>query len=152
MKADQFVLGEDGRLKLNDFNKGHLMYWNTTSNASTCSYSYVRRNPNSFASPEEYFNGERNEMTDVYSMGNVLYLLLTGKDPYNDFDGGREDIIGLVKKGKKPKLGRDILESDDYVDKVLVKAVAMCFVHDWHERYSSTEIRDFLVESLKEIN
>ena len=40
IKPDQFILAEDGKFKLNDFNKGHLMYWNTTSNTETCPYSF----------------------------------------------------------------------------------------------------------------
>jgi hypothetical protein len=170
MKADQFVLAQNGKFKLNDFNKGHLMYWNTTTitnneneneneykkdskssqsqlqSQSTCTYSYKISNPNKFASPEEYNNGERNEKIDVYSMGNVLYSLLTNEVIFYGIDS--DHAKHLLRQGKKPKLSREIRHTDDYVDSALVEALKMCFVYDWRDRPTAAEVRDYLIDTL----
>ncbi len=147
---DQFVQAEDGTFKLNDFNKGHLMYWNTTSNTETCPYQYQKgNNPNIFASPEEYRHAYRTEKLDVYSMGNVLYFLLAGEDPFDELE--KEEAVALLRKGKRPKIDAELRESEDPVDQALVRAVRMCYVRDWKERHTAMDILNFLLEAKKEM-
>ena len=130
---DQFVKCEDGRFKLNDFNKGHFMYWNTTSNAETCPYSYViGSNPNKFSAPEEYLSVDRNEKIDVWSFGNVLYNILTDEDPFDDVES--DETIALVRKKKIATFDKELLRSEDPVDKALIEAVRMCYIQDWRQR------------------
>jgi hypothetical protein len=150
IKPDQFILAEDGKFKLNDFNKGHLMYWNTTSNTETCPYSFKRGRPHSFVSPEEYLNADRNEMSDTYAVGNVIYTLLTDETPFEDYE--QEEAQEFVERGRKPELSDDVLRSDDPVDQALIEAMRMCFVYDWKDRYSSIEIRDYLVGELVKLD
>ena len=119
------------------------MYWNTTSNTETCPFHYkIGKQPNKFNAPEEYSNLDRTEMVDTFSMGNVLYQLLTNKTPFSDVD--KEDAIDLLKEGRKPRLSKELLNSDHPVDIAIIEALRMSFVHDWEDRYNSTEIRDYL--------
>lgn len=41
---DQIIVSGDGRYKLNDFNKAHFHYWNSTSNNGTCPFVYPLSN------------------------------------------------------------------------------------------------------------
>jgi len=146
LKVDQFVQDEDGLFKLNDFNKGHLMYWNSTSNADTCPYTYRKGpNPNKYAAPEEYRGDYRNEKLDVYSMGNVLYFILIGDNPFGELED--EEAVALLRRGKKPKIDVELRESEDVVDRALVRAVEMCYVHDWKERRTAMDILNILLEA-----
>ena len=45
---------------------------------SPCGF-YVGANPGKSLSPEEYNYREEDEMIDVYSMGNIFYVILTGE-------------------------------------------------------------------------
>jgi len=70
--------------------------------------------------------------TDVYSLGVILYRLLTGKSPY-DLSGSLFDVLQRVVRGKIRR-PRDIGQSiNRELEAVLLKAIA----HDQEERYSS---------------
>ena len=75
-----------GKLKINDFNLGFPMFLNTTSNSACDAYwphqcdqfgkvTYLR-------SPEECGRQQVKESSDTYSLGTVIYFILTGKKPY----------------------------------------------------------------------
>jgi len=88
------VVGVNGKVKLNDFNLGTLMRWNGTGSNSSSSSSQrpcgmpVRFLVKERKSPEE----NRNEsyvdpaMTDVYALGNLLYLIMTSRDPWTTLE------------------------------------------------------------------
>ena len=126
------------------------MYWNTTSNTETCPYAYRKGpSPNKFASPEEYRNAHRTEKLDVYSMGNVLYFLLTGDDPFDDLE--KEEAVALLRRGKKAKIRAELRTSKDPIDRTLIGAVEMCFVREWKDRHTSTDVLNFLLEAKENI-
>ena len=83
-------------------------------------------------------------------MGNVFYVLLTSKWPW---DGVKEEEAQrLVIEGKRPVVDESIKTSDDAVDKVLLKAMEMCFVHDPSKRASASEVLDFLASEMATLN
>ena len=52
MGADQFVVVADGRVKLNDFNRGHFLGWNPEKQ-EVCPFK-IKYNGGTHRSPEEY--------------------------------------------------------------------------------------------------
>ena len=70
--------------------------------------------------------------TDVYSLGVILYRLLTGQSPY-DLSGSLFDVLQRVVQGKI-RHPREITKSiDRELEALLLKALA----HDQEDRYSS---------------
>lgn len=145
--STQMVMSE-GRYKLNDFNRCHFMYWNTTSNTESCPYHYLDYNAGPFRSPEEYEYGLQSEKIDVFSMGNIFYQLLEGKEPFDEMRKLKhvddEYIQNLVKEGNRPQLSDDIINSDDPNILTILKAMSMCHTQDWRERASARKVRDVL--------
>mmetsp|Transcript_9446 Transcript_9446/g.14041 ORF Transcript_9446/g.14041 Transcript_9446/m.14041 type:complete len:539 (-) Transcript_9446:11-1627(-) len=86
LKPCNLMLTSEGKLKLNDFNKGRPLYWNTNTK-SACAYVW----PNNcgeegavtyFRSPEECAHKAVTEKADTYSLGSLFYFLLTGEKSY----------------------------------------------------------------------
>lgn len=144
----------DGVFKLNDFNRCHFMYWNTTSDSGSCPYYYPDGNAWIFRSPEEYYYDLQTEEIDVYSMGNIIYVLLMELWPFEELEaeGGSSPVRKRVRKGIRPPLDDRLLESDDPSIIAMLHAMRMCWIHEWRERATAMQVRDYLVEELEKID
>jgi len=148
IKPDQWLLGPDGHYRLNDFNRARFLGWDQEENV-TCPFR-VGKNPGIWRSPEEYKYDDQSNKGDVYSLGNILYYLLTGKQSYSR---KTEDAADLVINGHHPKIkNRDLLErntdSGSAIRRAINKAMMMCFVTDPIERLEAREIAKFLKRAL----
>jgi len=148
ISPSQFVY-IDGIYKLNDFNRVRFITTNLKTGES-CPY-FVGNNPGVFRSPEEYEYGPQTEKVDVYSLGNVFYVLLTKSWPWEDLDADNSDKAAknAVIAGKRPEIPTALKTSLDYADKVLVEAIEMCWIHDANERATAKLISDKLGEALE---
>ena len=126
------------------------MYWNTTSNESTCTYANDEPNPGIQRAPEEIiYSNNQSEKIDIWSMGHILFVILTNEYSFDENEIDMEDVQKLIMKGKRPKIPKKFRGRDNHpVDKVLLHAIDMCLVQDWRERYSSVEVRDYLAREL----
>jgi Protein kinase domain. len=148
--TNQIVKSEKGLWKLNDFNRCTFLYWNTTSDNETCPYVYTDYNAGLFRSPEEYAYTLQSEKIDVFALGNILYVLLTDNEPFDDM---REEhnstmIKEFVQNGLKPHLERDLYVSDDPSVKAIIEAMEMCHELDWRKRTRAIQVRDYLEKQL----
>ena len=100
--AKQFLVDFDGTIKLNDFNRCRLMPHNNVTNEK-CRIR-IPSAPGLHRSPEEYQREQVDEKMDVYSLGNVLYSILTGTKPWGD--QGSNTIKRWVRDGKKPTIDK----------------------------------------------
>lgn len=90
------------------------------------------------------------EKLDVFSLGNVLYFLLTQRVPLDDMDS--DDGPDFIAKGGRVKVTeKDILRSTHPFDTTLLKAMDMCFTYDPKQRASAAEVRDFIKTGLDRI-
>ena len=55
-----------------------------------------------FRAPEEYAYEPETEKIDVYSMGNIVYILLTAEYPFEKMK--REDMYEAIQKGERPEI------------------------------------------------
>ena len=90
LKPSNILVSSDGVAKLLDFGTAKLL---ETAEADTTATRFRMMTPR-YASPEQLHGGALTEATDVYSLGVVLYELLTGAWPYGD---PRSIVCGLER-------------------------------------------------------
>lgn len=101
-------------------------------------------------SPEEYAYGRQTEKVDVYSMGNVLYSILTSEYPFKHEK--YKDVCKKVIAGERPAIPKKFLNSTDPFDQTMLKAIEMCWVHDPEKRATAREVQRLFISTLKKMN
>jgi serine/threonine protein kinase len=114
---------------------------------------YTDYNAGLFRSPEEYAYTLQSEKIDVFALGNILYVLLTDKEPFEDIRKEHNSTVikELVQNGIRPILKRYLYESLDPSVNALIKAMEMCHELDWRKRARAIEVRDYLEKQLRDI-
>eukprot|EP00566_Odontella_aurita_P018632 CAMPEP_0113536478 /NCGR_PEP_ID=MMETSP0015_2-20120614/6279_1 /TAXON_ID=2838 /ORGANISM="Odontella" /LENGTH=328 /DNA_ID=CAMNT_0000435839 /DNA_START=548 /DNA_END=1534 /DNA_ORIENTATION=- /assembly_acc=CAM_ASM_000160 len=130
-----------GSYKLNDFNRARWMRRDKKDPNKDCGFK-VNKNGGKWRAPEEYAYEEETEKVDVFSLGNVLYVLLTGQDVFVGTKSG--DVPKSVQRGSRPRIPSDIRDNADSVDSSLMIAIQMCQVQDPEKRSSAKKVADFL--------
>ncbi len=147
--TSQFVyVGSTGIYKLNDFNRCRFLRWNKKTNKA-CTY-HVGNNPGTFRAPEEYKYEGQSEKVDVYSMGNIFYAILTGLYPFDDVSKSRK-VQDLVMKGIRPPISKQILNTTDPFERILLNATLECWIQDPNERASARKIQKYFEKQLVEL-
>jgi serine/threonine protein kinase len=146
IKPDQFLLHE-GYYKLSDFNRVRFLTWNYKEDLQ-CGYR-VGKNGGNYRSPEEYNYEIQTEKVDVYSMGNVLYFLLTQEDPWEGYKN--KHVYELVKRGQRPKIPIQIYNSSGVFEQYMIKAMEMAWTHSYRQRPGALEISKVLKEGLDKL-
>ncbi len=137
LKPGNILVTADGTPKLLDFGIAKLLEANESSLALT--HTQLPLTPE-YASPEQLNNQPITTTTDVYSLGVVLYEILTRRKPYHFKSPLLHEVARVVTdvEPDKPNLNDDL-------DNIVLKAMRKEPVH----RYSSVEqfnadIRRFL--------
>jgi serine/threonine protein kinase len=93
---------------------------------------------------------------DIYSLGNLFYLLLTDQWPWDDVGSGSADSERTVKKriihGERATIPDEIATSSHPVDVVLQKALVMCQEHEPSERATAAQVATFLQVTLQRVD
>ncbi|HLA96184.1 MAG TPA: serine/threonine-protein kinase, partial [Pyrinomonadaceae bacterium] len=102
LKPSNILINKEGDPKLLDFGIAKLLSpdWNESSEAATA--TQFRILTPEYASPEQFRGESTTTVTDVYSLGVVLYELLTGSRPYR-FDGMNSAEIGDALFSQEPR-------------------------------------------------
>jgi Protein tyrosine and serine/threonine kinase len=130
--------------QLNDFNRVRFVRWNVTAN-QTCTH-FVGKNPGKNRSPEEYYNHPQSEKVDVYSFGNILYMLMTSLWPFLDLTD--EEAQDEVKKGIRPEFPEDVWNSSSSIIQDLKEVMFRCHEQDPKKRPTAREVETLLLQSL----
>eukprot|EP00546_Thalassionema_frauenfeldii_P007700 CAMPEP_0178921328 /NCGR_PEP_ID=MMETSP0786-20121207/15500_1 /TAXON_ID=186022 /ORGANISM="Thalassionema frauenfeldii, Strain CCMP 1798" /LENGTH=313 /DNA_ID=CAMNT_0020595495 /DNA_START=419 /DNA_END=1360 /DNA_ORIENTATION=+ len=142
VKPDQWILGSDGHYRLNDFNRARFLGWDKEQN-TTCPF-YVGKNGGIWRAPEEYNYKQETNKIDVWSLGNVLYYLVTGERPfYSD-----KEAIKIVHAGLHPKIDTLRKSGMDASKAAMIDAMEMCFVADPSDRPEAHQIMKVLKQAL----
>jgi len=139
----------NGTLQLGDFNQGILLRRNSTAPDSACSFQ-MTKNYGTTRAPEEYSHKPQTSAVDVFSLGSILYHILTGRKVWSKYKKNKAQ--NAVIKGMLPKIDQSILNSSDPVDKLLKEALDMCYIYEPSKRATAREVATFLHKSWKELS
>ena len=143
IKADQFIY-QDGFYKLSDFNRVRFLTWDFKKNEQ-CGFK-VGKNGGEYRSPEEYLYKPETEKVDVFSLGNVLYFLLTRSEVWEDYS--HEQSYSFVKAGQRPKISEEIYNSDGIFERHMIRAMEAAWIHKPNERPGALQVANIIKEGL----
>jgi serine/threonine protein kinase len=86
-----------------------------------------------------------NEKIDVWSLGNNVYALLTGREPFNSLE--EEAIKNAVMNGEAPT-NVDHYEAHSFAEHKLVDIIKECWEYDLNQRLDIFQIVDILRDAV----
>ncbi len=98
LKPSNILVSSDGIVKLLDFGIAKLVGAGSFANADLTGVQGSMMTPN-YASPEQINGGTLHAPSDIYSMGVILYALLTGRAPF----GGLEEKMAKMATRQDPQ-------------------------------------------------
>jgi serine/threonine protein kinase len=162
LQTKQFLVSTTGTIKLNDFNRCRFLPLrddtsngtttnDTTNNATTDELIHIcpiriPSAPGIARSPEEYSSQALTEKIDVFSLGNVLFSILTnGLVPFGEQGSNR--IKAAIRHGQKPDIPPDVLKRGSssssrhqHAAASLAVLVHLCFTQDPSQRIAADDL------------
>ena len=117
IKPGNVLLTQFGRVKITDFGLAKL----TQSNTSHTAANSILGTP-LYMSPEQAFGESVDQRSDLFSLGTVLYELLTGKQPF-----ASENYMGVIQNiinKEIPSVRDHNTEIPDEIDAIVDKALS----------------------------
>jgi serine/threonine-protein kinase len=96
LKPSNMLVDTDGQVKLLDFGVAKLLEGGTLGEVTALTREGVSAMTLEFAAPEQLTGGDVTTATDVYAMGVVLHLLLTGRHPAGEATGSPAELIHAI--------------------------------------------------------
>ncbi len=126
IKPQNIIMTPDGVLKITDFGIARAATQTTTTMASNNTIGTAH-----YLSPEQARGGYTDERTDIYSMGVVMYEMLTGVLPFDD-----STAVAIALKHIQ-ETATPITEINPDVPKSLERIVMKAMTKEQNSRYSS---------------
>lgn len=139
LKPANILIDDDGLLKIVDFGVAAAR---TSGDTQLTKTGYVIGSPK-YMAPEQILGKEVDERADIYSLGVMLYEMLTGAPPYSK--GDQMSVMYQHVQGKAPpphEVNKDISQE-------LSDCVVRCMAVDKNKRYVSMEaVHDTFIKFL----
>ena len=129
LKPANILIDKSGLLKIVDFGVAAARSSGDTQLTKT---GYVIGSPK-YMAPEQILGKKVDEKADIYSLGVILYEMLTGIPPYRR--GDHMAVMYQHVQGKAPKAG----DVNKDLPAAVSEAVAKCMAVDKNKRYSSMD-------------
>ena len=142
IKSDQFFRGRDGYIKMIDYNRAEALLFDTDIDVY-CEWTNGRPTNGQFRSPEEAIDAGLTEKIDVYSFGNVLYSLLTGKMVWEN------EGVDIVEMHRRIINGYTVPISKHFDTNPLVSVIRACWTYNPDKRPSIFDVVHTLEEALR---
>jgi serine/threonine-protein kinase len=138
IKPHNILITEDGRVKVTDFGIAQAV------TASTVTYNGAILGSVHYFSPEQARGGQTEEKSDIYSLGIVLFEMLTGIVPYT---GDSPVSVALMHLQEPIPIPREINPDIPVaVEKMIIKAVEKDPANRYHSaREMADELSNWLM-------
>jgi eukaryotic-like serine/threonine-protein kinase len=150
LKPNNILVTADGSVKLLDFGIAKLLEADAvTAERSEETRTQLRAMTLEYASPEQVSGGKVTTASDVYSLGVVLYRLLTGQSPYRAQGGDAARMAEILGDTTPTRPSAVATQERRSIDADLDHILLMALRKEPEQRYSSVEqlandLRNFL--------
>jgi serine/threonine protein kinase len=127
LKSSNIMIDKEGNARIMDFGIARSLEAKGITGAG------VMIGTPEFMSPEQVEGKEVDQRSDIYSLGVILYEMVTGSVP---FKGDTPFVIGMKYKGEMPQ---DPKELNTQISDDLNRVILRCLEKDKDKRYQSAE-------------
>jgi len=146
VQIGQFCRGKDGLIKILDFNRAEVLLYDEEQE-QYCTFSNGVPPDGSLRAPEEIIDAPLTEKIDVYTVGNVIYSILTGLLVNRDFSISQAHR--RITHGKTEEIDANYFISRSPAEMALVKVIHWCWTFDANERPSIFQIVEFMEDEVR---
>jgi len=126
LKSNNIMIDKEGNVRIMDFGIARSLEAKGITGAG------VMIGTPEYMSPEQVEGKEVDQRSDIYSLGIILYEMVTGRVP---FEGDTPFTIGMKHKGEVPKNPK---EHNTQIPDDLSRVILRCLEKDKEKRYQST--------------
>lgn len=112
LKPSNILVTSDGTPKLLDFGIAKLLHVETNATMTVATAAELRAMTPEYASPEQVKGELITTSSDVYSLGVLLYELLTGHRPYRFKNRRPEEVARVISEVDPPRPSHSIADSE----------------------------------------
>ena len=123
LKPGNILVAKDGTPKLLDFGIAKVFSPDISATSQAVTETGMQRMTARYSSPEQVRGETVTTLSDVFSLGVILYELLTGRSPYGAPDRSPLQVMNAVCQEEAPKPSGVLRELRGDVDNIIGKAL-----------------------------
>jgi serine/threonine protein kinase/tetratricopeptide (TPR) repeat protein len=128
IKPPNVLVGADGRVKLLDFGIAKLLEHDTPWGAAAETSALTREGgavlTPEFAAPEQVTGGQVTTATDVYALGVLMYVLLTGQHPAGDAVRAPASLLRAIVE-EEPRRMSDVVAARSGTEETMARQASV---------------------------